>query len=132
MKAIENHDDVHLLVVQFYAKIRADELLGPIFNGMIPDDKWPGHLDKLTDFWITNLFGIQKFKGNPVQAHVNTDKAVNHSISQVHFGRWLQLWFETIDTYFEGKRADKAKSAARRMASGQFMVMWHARPNTSN
>ena len=64
MKAIETREDVTLLVNTFYAKIRKDSLLGPIFNQHIPDERWPEHLSKLADFWETNLFGVAKFKGN--------------------------------------------------------------------
>jgi hemoglobin len=37
------------LVDTFYARVRADGALGPIFNDAIPD--WPEHLDKLAAFW---------------------------------------------------------------------------------
>lgn len=129
MKEIENRNDVSLLVNTFYAKIRKDDLLGPIFNGHIPTDHWPEHLSKLTDFWETNLFGIAKFKGNPSQKHINVDKNMGHSIDQVHFGKWLELWFETIDELYEGNLATKAKEAARKMATGQFLSIWQNRPD---
>lgn len=129
MKTIENRADVNLLVNSFYAKIRTDDLLGPIFNSHIPNEKWPEHLEKLTDFWETNLFGIAKFKGNPSQKHVNVDKNLNHSIEQKHFGQWINLWFKTIDELFEGELAQRAKDASRKMGTGQFMVIWHNRPD---
>ena len=127
MKTIENRADVSLLVHQFYAKIRKDELLGPIFNGHIPDEVWPAHLEKLTDFWETNLFGIAKFKGNPAAKHAAVDANLDHSIDQVHFGKWLQLWFETIDELFEGERAIRAKESARKMSTGLFLAIWNNR-----
>jgi hemoglobin len=128
MKTIENRDDISLLVNTFYGKIRTDELLGPIFNGHIAEDKWPEHLSKLTDFWETNLFGIIKFKGSPTQKHIQVDKNLNYTVEQRHFGRWLQLWFETIDELFTGELADKAKNAARKMSTGQYMAIWYQRP----
>lgn len=124
-----NREDITSLVNSFYEKIRQDDMLGPIFNSHIPDNKWPEHLSKLADFWETNLFGIAKFKGNPSQKHITVDKNMNHSITQVHFCKWLQLWFESIDELFEGEIAFKAKNAARKMSTGQFMVMWNNRPN---
>ena len=87
MRQIDNRSDINILVNSFYSKVRVDELLGPIFNAHISDDKWPEHLDKLTDFWETNLFGVAKFKGNPTQKHINVDKNLNYSIEQKHFGR---------------------------------------------
>ena len=59
VKQITSREDVSLLVNTFYGKIRQDELLGPIFNGHIAEEKWPEHLWKLTNFWETNLFGVK-------------------------------------------------------------------------
>lgn len=38
--------DIELLVDSFYTKVRSDELLGPIFNGVI-QNRWPEHLKKM-------------------------------------------------------------------------------------
>lgn len=131
MKEIKNRQNIALLVNTFYTKVRKDELLGPIFNSHIPEESWPEHLDKLTDFWVTNLLGEVCFKGNPSQAHARVDKNLNHSISQVHFGQWLKLWFNSIDSLYTGELADRAKNAARRMSTGQFMAIWRHRPKPS-
>ncbi len=128
MNDIQNRNDIQLLVNTFYDKIRLDEILGPIFNSTIPNDLWLSHLDKLTDFWETNIFGKPVFKGNPVEAHRNVDKKMNHSISQEHFGQWLSIWFTTVDSLFEGENALKAKNRARNMATGQYLKIWEARP----
>lgn len=128
MREIKDRNDINLLVHTFYASIRKDDLLGPIFNGHIPEEKWPEHLEKLTDFWETNLFGIPKFKGSPTMKHIMVDAKQGHTIDQHHFGRWIQLWFETIDSLFEGQLALKAKNSARKMGTGQFLVIWNSRP----
>lgn len=125
MKTIDNRSDVNFLVNTFYAKIREDDFLGPIFNAHVTD--WPEHLDKLTDFWESNLFRIPKFRGNPPEAHSRVDHAEGKSITQEHFVRWLQLWFETIRDHFEGEKAELAKSLARRMSTGLFIAVWQGR-----
>ena len=84
-KEIENRDDVYLLVSTFYNKLKKDDFIGPIFLKAIPEEKWESHLQKLTDFWETNLFFVRKFKGNPMKAHKDLDRNFNHSISQEHF-----------------------------------------------
>jgi hemoglobin len=114
----------------FYSKTRKDPLLGPIFNSHIPDENWPTHLEKLTDFGETNLLGISKFKGFPNQKHLAVDHNLNHTISLTHFGQWLNLWFETIDTHFESPIATKAKESSKRMAHGQIMTLWNHRPQS--
>lgn len=128
LRTIDSRKEVSELVHRFYERIRKDELLGPIFNGHITESKWPLHLEMLTDFWESNLFGVRKFTGRPLQKHLQVDRNMNYSISQEHFGRWLQLWFSTIDTLFQGERAVHAKELARRIGHAQFMMMWQQKP----
>ncbi len=119
--------EVDFLVRRFYDQIRIHETLGPIFNEVVKD--WDTHLIHLSDFWEMILLqsgpGAGKF--NPIQVHREVDTAVDNSIEQVHFGNWLELWFSTIDRYFEGETADFAKEHARRMAHMLFIRIWEAR-----
>lgn len=123
MKEIENRDDISLLVNTFYDKIRENELLGPIFKMHIKKEQWPAHLEKLTDFWVTALFGVNCFKGNPTLKHHIVDKNLNQTISPKHFETWVSLWQTTIDTLFEGELANRAKKASENMAIGQFRAI---------
>ncbi|RBP32744.1 hemoglobin [Oceanihabitans sediminis] len=128
-KDIQNREDVSALVNSFYKKIRVDETLGPIFNKVIKD--WDEHLDRLTTFWETSLFMTKKldkkYYGNPLAAHVEVDRRFNHSITNTHFGLWLNLWFETLDELFEGEVAENAKRRARKMGTFMFMNIFAAR-----
>lgn len=130
-KEITNRDDVKLLVDRFYIKVRADTTLGPIFNALITD--WDSHLDHLTTFWETSLFIGKKLEhkyvGNPLEAHEKVDKAVNHTITELHFGLWLNLWYATIDQFFEGEIADNAKRRARKMGTFMYLKIFEARQN---
>jgi hemoglobin len=127
---IQSRKEVDLLVRSFYDQVRVHELLGPIFNEVVQD--WEIHLVHLTDFWEMILLqtgpGAGKF--NPTRVHREVDEKVDYSIDQVHFGSWLELWFSTIDQYFEGEVADYAKEHARRMAHMLFMRIWEARPKS--
>lgn len=127
MKAIENRADVNFLVGSFYTKIRRDELLGPIFNKHITEEQWPEHIEKLTDFWVGNLFGVRIFRGNPAMKHVMVDQGQGQTIEQHHLDRWLKLWFETIDKHFEGAGADAAKMLATRIGGSQLRIMHASR-----
>ncbi|MGI0105163.1 group III truncated hemoglobin [Salinimicrobium sp. WS361] len=122
---IQNREDVFLLVSTFYTKVRANKKIGHFFNDTIND--WPAHLEKLTDFWETNLFMVSKFRGNPMRAHKEVDRDFDHSIEQAHFGEWLNMWYETLDELFEGDRASIAKNRARNMAHNLFMNMYLSR-----
>lgn len=129
IKQLEDREDVSLLVNTFYENIRKDELLGPIFNKHIKGEQWTAHLEKLTDFWVTALFGVICFKGNPTLAHKKVDENLNHTIAQAHFERWVNLWHNTIDLLFIGKLAERAKRASKSMAIGQFKAINSFRPN---
>lgn len=128
MKEIETRDDIEKLVHQFYAKIRKHKTLGPIFDMHLSEEQWPDHLDKLTDFWETNLLGIPKFKGNPPQAHADVDRNLDYTFKQEFFSEWITLWFQTIDELYVGRLADRAKNAARRMSTGLYLALWYRRP----
>lgn len=128
-KQIENRDDVRFLVHHFYDKIRADEEIGFYFNEIISD--WDAHLDKLTDFWETNLFGVRKYKGNPHAVHNEVDAHFDEKITVNEFGIWLNHWFQTIDEYFEGENTEILKRRARKMSTFLFMSMFQHRQKES-
>lgn len=122
---IKTREDIKLLVTTFYGKVQKDALLGPIFNGIITN--WEHHYEHLSDFWQTNLFFEKKFKGNPLQKHVEVDRKVNGTINEMHFGVWLNLWFETIDELFTGETAQIAKNRARNMGTFIHLKVFEAR-----
>jgi len=123
---IENRDDVRLLVHTFYERIRADVYLGPIFNKHVGD--WPHHLEHLTDFWEGNLFLKQIFKGRPLQKHFQVDRAEGYTISEQHFGVWLNHWVQTVDDLYEGERAENAKFKARKIGTFFLVSLFKAKP----
>ncbi len=126
---IQNREDVYLLVSEFYKKVRHDEVLGPFFNDVIND--WDAHMDRLTIFWESSLFMTKKLNeryiGNPLEVHIQVDKENDNSISQLHFGLWLNLWFATLDELFEGEIAENAKNRARKMSTFMYMNIFQAR-----
>lgn len=126
---IKSRKEVDFLIRRFYKEIRVHDTLGPIFNGVIQD--WDHHLEHLSDFWEMILLqsGPGQARFNPVKVHQKVDAQVNNTIEQEHFGNWLELWFLTIDRYFEGEVANFAKEHARRMAHMLFMRIWEARQN---
>lgn len=122
---IQNREDVSTLVNRFYSKIRKNPEIGYFFNESIKD--WDEHLEKLTDFWESNLFFKGIYRGNPQKAHVKVDRENDHKISSEHFGVWLNLWFETIDELFEGELANRAKNNARKMSTHLYLKIFQSR-----
>ena len=110
-----------VLVDRFYAKIREDEVLGPIFNGAIAD--WPEHLEKLTHFWSSVMLTTGKYKGSPMVAHLKHKDAVRPAM----FERWLDLWRETArETLNESGSAGviaKAERIAESLQLGMFFKL---------
>lgn len=80
------------VVYGFYDKIRADELLGPIFNGAIADEEWPHHLAKMCDFWSATLLRTSRYQGRPLPPHLALP-----GIGEEHFRRWLTLFRATVE-----------------------------------
>lgn len=112
---IRDRTDVGLLVRSFYNTVRRDDLIGPIFNAVIPLGHWEAHFEKLTDFWEGNLFFKPTYSGKPVQQHQAVSR--QHHLGEVHFQRWLQLWHAAVTAQFDGPVAqdahDRAESIAR-------------------
>lgn len=108
-KDIADRQDIELLVNDFYSAVQADDLIGPIFNGII-QSRWPEHLEKMYRFWETILLGNITYSGTPFLPHARLP------LEQVHFDRWLQLFRTTTDRHFSGELAEEAKSRAAKMA----------------
>jgi hemoglobin len=125
-KDIKTRADVFLLVSVFYEKVKQDDLLGPFFIHRI--ENWDEHLDRLTTFWESSLFLKTKYLGDPLKAHINVDKDHNNAITELHFGVWLNLWYQTIDELFEGDYAQNAKRRARKMGTFLHLKIFEARP----
>ena len=76
------------LVQAFYAKVRDDEVLGPIFEAKVED--WPSHLETMCAFWSSITFMSGRYKGRHMVAH-----ATIAGIERAHFGRWFAHFRET-------------------------------------
>lgn len=125
---IQKRPQVLALITRFYDKVREDDLLGPIFNGIIDD--WPHHLEHLTTFWCNQLFMERgTYKGDPIAAHKKVDDFAQNKIDEHHFGRWLNLWVQTIDELFEGDNAFILKNRARKMSTHIHLSIFAARKN---
>jgi hemoglobin len=81
---------IHDLVHTFYARVRRDPALGPIFNRDVQD--WDAHLAKLCDFWSSVTLMTGRFKGAPMAVHGRLP-----DIRPTHFARWLHLFRQTAE-----------------------------------
>lgn len=107
--------DLERVVHAFYARVRADAQIGPIFNDAIHD--WPGHLDKLSAFWSSVMFTSGRYKGRPMPAHVRHAAR----ITPQGFARWLALWRETTDELLPARHAAAMQEKAERIAESLML-----------
>ena len=105
-------DDVERLVRDFYRQAAMDDLLGPVFAAAHVD--WNHHIDRITDFWMWQLFGERGYEGNPLRFHEPSHARTPFTAE--HYERWVELFTDTIDERFAGPIADLAASRGRKMA----------------
>ncbi|MCW5558872.1 MAG: group III truncated hemoglobin [Verrucomicrobiae bacterium] len=111
---IENRADIERLVNAFYGRVRNDELIGFIFDG-VAQVNWETHLSKMYAFWERVLFGTGDFQGNPMAAHARL--VPQTEMGRAQFNRWLEFFHKTIDDLFDGERAGHLKRCAEDMAN---------------
>lgn len=109
------------LVAAFYARIRRDPELGPIFSAAIGDD-WSAHLKTMCSFWSSVMLTSGKYKGRPIPAHLKLT-----GIEPRHFARWLTLFEATAVDLFPAPLAAAFLERAKRIAeSFKLAFAFHA------
>jgi hemoglobin len=102
-------DEIVQLVYSFYDRVRADEVLGPVFSAHVKD--WDAHLPKMVDFWSSALRGTARFRGAPMPKH-----AALPGLSIELFQRWLVLFRQTTDALPNAALGERAQDLAQRIA----------------
>lgn len=109
---------INALVMHFYAAIRRDSRLGPIFDRAI-GDAWDLHLDKMVDFWSSVMFKTGEFKGQPMIVHQALAE-----LRREHFPLWLDLFRHSANTIcppdFAAEIIDRAERIAVSLQRGVF------------
>ena len=113
-----NEDMIKKVVHAFYAKVRRDPFIGPIFGRAIGQD-WDPHLVKMCDFWSSVMLMSGRYKGNPMIAHLRLK-----SVRPDHFERWLELFRQTASETCPPEAAVafvmRADNIARSLQLGMF------------
>lgn len=111
-------DLIHDLVHAFYARIRSDEVLGPIFARVIGEN-WDPHLAKMCEFWSSVMRMTGRYKGNAMVAHMRLK-----SVRPEHFERWLRLFRQSAHEVCGPELAalfiSRAENIARSLQLGMF------------
>ena len=109
---------IEQLVRAFYAKIRAEPRLGPIFARVIGDD-WEPHLRLMMDFWSSLMLTTGRYSGRPLQKHM-----VLKMIRPDDFDIWLRLFNETALEIGGEDFAAAFMDKAHRVAASFKMAMF--------
>ena len=102
---------IRQLVDNFYARVRADPLLSPVFEEKLAG-KWNMHMPKMYAFWTKVLLGTGEFQGNVFSKHM-----VLTGIEQRHFVHWLRLFKMTAIDIFGVEDAAVPLLVAERIAA---------------
>lgn len=96
------------LVEGFYARVREDDLIGPVFNARITD--WGPHLAQMKLFWSSVALSTGVYQGRPMPKHLPLP------IDARHFDRWLSLFEATARDLCTPAGAEHFIIRARRIA----------------
>lgn len=96
------------LVRGFYARVREDTLIGPVFAARITN--WEPHLQRMCAFWSSVALMTGRYHGQPMPKHLPLP------VDGRHFDRWLELFEVTARELCPPKVADHFIERARRIA----------------
>jgi hemoglobin len=99
---------IECLVRGFYAKVREDALLAPVFTARIRD--WEPHLQRMCAFWSSVTLMSGRYHGSPMARHLPLP------VEAAHFDRWLALFEETARELCPHAAAMHFIERARRIA----------------
>ena len=104
---------IRRLVHGFYDRVRADEVLGPVFAERIHD--WAPHLERMCAFWSSVALLTGVYSGRPMQAHQKLP------VDAAHFDRWLAIFEATAAELCPPAAAELFIDRARRIAESLEM-----------
>ncbi|WP_240956973.1 group III truncated hemoglobin [Pseudopontixanthobacter vadosimaris] len=114
--------ELETLIPAFYARVRSDDLIGPVFEQGVSD--WNIHLGKLVDFWSSVMLTSGRYKGNPVASHLKHKDVLTPDM----FDRWLALWTEVTGELLRPETAAQLQDKADRIAESLKLALWFRLP----
>jgi len=100
---------IERLVRAFYAKVRSDALLAPVFAARIAD--WEPHLRQMCAFWSSVALMTGRYHGTPMVKHMPLP------VDADHFDRWLELFERTAREVCPPEAAAHFVERAHRIAA---------------
>ncbi|KAA0968863.1 group III truncated hemoglobin [Aureimonas fodinaquatilis] len=100
---------IHNVVHAFYARVRADAALGPIFESKL-NGRWDAHLATMVDFWASVTLRAGRYAGKPHVRHHGL------GLAPEHFQQWLAMFEATVNELCRGEAAAALIDRAHRIA----------------
>jgi len=115
-------EEIRRLVDRFYARVRRDQVLGPVFARALgeSDGAWEAHLVRLSDFWSSLMLSSGRYQGDPFSTHLR----LFPDLEPAMFNRWLALFGETCAELFEPDVADAFRGRVERIARSLRMGLF--------
>jgi hemoglobin len=112
---LPTEEEIVRLVHEFYARVRKDPKLAPVFEPVLAD-RWEAHLARMVDFWSSVMLTNGRYKGTPMQAH-----ARHATVTPELFPTWLALFEATARDVLRPELAEAFLARARRIATSLSM-----------
>ena len=107
MRADLRDEDLHEVLVAFYASVADDPLLAQYFAVV----DMAAHMPRIVAFWSTILFHTGRYSGNAFRPHQSIP-----GLTAEHFEQWVATLERTVDERFAGDSVERMKDLARRIA----------------
>ncbi len=106
---------IKLVADRFYARVRADPQLAPIFHETLGHNAeiWDAHIAKITRFWRNALLREPVYSGNPMLAHSGIS-----TIRPEHFAIWLGIFDQVLNEILPADTAAIWSRTAHRIGRG--------------
>lgn len=114
-------ESISVLIHSFYAKVRSDSELGPVFYAAIGDN-WDAHLSKMSDFWGAAMRISSRYRGDMLAAHRRV-KGIHPAL----IGRWLDLFEQTAAEHFSAGPCAALCDRAQKTAYNLQLALFHRR-----
>lgn len=111
---LDSREHIEFFVDRFYERMLADEQLAPIFVDVAQIDL-AVHLPHIKDYWCKLLLGDAEYRRHTMDIHRQLHS--KRALQAQDFQRWLSFFAATVDDYFVGERAERAKQVAASIAA---------------
>ena len=111
---LDSREHIEFFVDRFYERMLADEQLAPIFVDVAQVDL-AVHLPHIKDYWCKLLLGDAEYRRHTMDIHRQLHS--KRALQAQDFQRWLSFFTATVDEYFVGERAERAKQVAASIAA---------------